>query len=550
MRLGYTNTLFQEGCGIFLIAILPLLIYLKKMDYSLRTPEVLIIASVILAISLLLRLVLIPGKTPAYVAALTVVSVLVVDIQTDWITTLGLRLLLSTIFFCALFWFTRKHLHSLVTIVVGAMVLVTAVLPGEKSAGSIGEPAVRVSDRADLPFVLHLILDEHIGIEGIPAEFDPQRDIAASIRDFYLERSFTVYGRAYSQYSRTRDSISNFMNFDSAANLDAYLDKNHERGMLLANNGWFDLLHDQGYRIHVLESDYLKFFDPETTKNNPSLDTRDSYNTLSIKPIQYAQISAWQKIPFILSIYLKLSWILQPLITDYPELAFSELGQKMHLPQWDLQGHYPVNLASYQALDAFTKQLSHAGPGQAFFAHIQLPHYPYGLDRDCQMELQPSYWYECYNRDVLPQYNTVESRALRYPRYLDQIVCLMSRLDEMFQVLMDKGLWDDAIVIIHGDHGSRISIWPPNTTTKEKMVPADYMDFFSTLFVIKAPGVAAGYNSRMLPIDHLFTRVMRDGIAPGDSLLEAKPSIYLENGKKSLVKQAMPNFAAGKPSPN
>ena len=40
------------------------------------------------------------------------------------------------------------------------MVLVTAVLPGEERVTKAGEPGPRAGDNPDLPFVLHLIIDE------------------------------------------------------------------------------------------------------------------------------------------------------------------------------------------------------------------------------------------------------------------------------------------------------------------------------------------------------------------------------------------------------
>jgi hypothetical protein len=473
-------------------------------------------------------------------------AVLIVDVQTDWITTLGLRLLLNSIFFGVLFWFLRRHLTRLVVIAAGLMVLVTVLLPGEKTVTKTGDPGPRDGDNPDLPFVLHLVLDEHIGIEGIPVEFDPEGEAAAELRDFYLGQSFAVYGRAYSRYYSTRESLTNMMNFDSVGVPAHFLGEVSEQGIIFQDNPWFDMLHEQGYRFHVLESDYMRFFDPGETGVNPYGDTRMAYTAATLKPVETADLTTVQKIPFILSTYFTRSYFLKLVGSAYTDLSFSNLGGTMALPRWDLHGNYPGALATLQVMDLFTDQLRQAGPGQAFFAHIVLPHSPYGLDRDCQPELQPGKWLLTGDKRLVPRTNTPKSRALRYPLYLDQVFCLQSRLDAMFQILKDKGLWERAVVIIHGDHGSRICLWPPIPSMKDKLAASDFMDCFSTLFVVKGPGIEEGYNRQLLPLDHLFGRLFRDGIPPGDPELENNPWVYLQDMDKLMVKQPMPPFAHGR----
>jgi len=137
-----TTERMLDVAGVFLVAVFPLVIF-----------------GLILVFALVCGLLMIFGRTPARIIILACLAVLVVDIQTDWITTLGLRLLLNSIFFGVLFWFLRRHLSRLIVIVVGLMVLATAVLPGEERVTKAGEPAPRAGDNPDLPFVLHLIID-------------------------------------------------------------------------------------------------------------------------------------------------------------------------------------------------------------------------------------------------------------------------------------------------------------------------------------------------------------------------------------------------------
>lgn len=532
--------------GVFLIAVLPFLIFLKHSGYSLHAPEILVIFGLVLFFALFCGLLMIPGGTPARIIIYAWLAVLIVDVQTDWITILGLRLLLNSVFFGALFWSLRRRLTRLAVLTVGLMVLVTAVLPGEKRVTKAGEPASRAGDNPDLPFVLHLILDEQIGIEGIPVEFDPEAQVAAELRDFYLDHSFAVYGRAYSRYTSTRESVANMLNFASSGVPGHFLEGVFKQGILLENNLWFDMLHDQGYRIHVLETSYMGFFEPGEGGVNPHGDTRLSFTTSTIKPLEKADLTFSQKLPFILSTYFTRSYFLKLAGEAYSNLSFSNIGGKLALPRWDLNGNYPGALAALQIMDTFEDQLHQAGPGQAFFAHILLPHSPYGFDRDCRMELQPGKWLFSHDYQLAPRNNTPEGRAVRYPLYLDQMFCLQSRLDDMFQILKDKGLWDNAVVIIHGDHGSRISLWPPIPSLKDVATPTDYMDSYSTLLAVKGPGIPMGYNRQLLPLDHIFTSLFRDGLPPDDPELENNPWVYLQDMDKLMVKQPMPSFAHGR----
>lgn len=537
----------MDVAGVFLVAVLPLLIFLQHSGYSLHASEILVIFSLILGFALVCGLLMAYGKTPARITVYTLLAVLIVDVQTDWITTLGLRLLLNALFFGTLFWLLRRHLTRLILVMVGLMVLVTAVMPGGSGVTRNGEPGPRAGDNQDLPFVLHLILDEQAGVEGIPVEFDPEGQVADRLKDFYLDQSFAVYGRAYSRYGSTAESISNMMNFASSDESCHFLGEAYHRGILLENNPWFDLLHDQGYRIHVLESSFMSFFDPGPEGANPYGDSSLSFVTSTIKPIENADLTVMQKIPFILSAYFTRSYILKMAGVAFTNLALSDLGGKLGIPRWDLQGIKPGALGAMQVLDIFEEQLHQAGPGQAFFAHVLLPHSPYGFDQDCRVELQPGKWLYSKDYSLAPRYNTPESRAVRYPLYIGQMFCLQSRLDAMFQILKDKGLWEKAVVIIHGDHGSRISLWPAAPPMKDELSETDFVDTYSTLFAVKGSKIGGGYHRQLLPIDYLFRSLIMDGLPPDDPGLENNPYVYLQGVDRVLLKQPMPPFAQGRP---
>ncbi len=403
----------RDILGIFLVAAIPLVNYLKNAEYSLISPEILIIYGLILILAVIFAYLMIPGGTSVRVFIYGALAVLVVDVQTDWITTIGLRLLLNSLFFGGLFWILRRRLTSFVLVVAGAVLLSILVTPGGDRLVRTGEPGPLPGDDPDLPFILHLILDEHIGIEGIPAEFDPQGRYSTRLRDFYLDQDFAVYGRAYSRYLATQESVPNLLNFSSSGEPGYFFDGGFRKNVLLENNAWFDLLHDRGYRIHVMETSFMRFFDPGDQGSNPYCDTRLHYYMYSLKPIERMDVHPGKKVAYLLGGFYKESYFLSRIQGVYSDIQSSRMGSGL-LPSLDINVPYPGQKTALDAMGILEEQLQGAGPGQVFFGHVLLPHSPYGLGPDCGLEPQTDNWLSNYDRELTPRFNSPAGRALRY----------------------------------------------------------------------------------------------------------------------------------------
>ncbi len=94
------------------------------------------------------------------------------------------------------------------------------------------------------------------------------------------------------------------------------------------------------------------------------------------------------------------------------------------------------------------------------------------------------------------------------------MICTHRMLGALFDQLNELGRYEDTLVIVQGDHGSRIDMGPPRAQVAKELGRRDYVDAFSTLYAIKWPGGSAGYDRRMLPIDELLARHVRDGPLP------------------------------------
>ena len=109
-------------------------------------------------------------------------------------------------------------------------------------------------------------------------------------------------------------------------------------------------------------------------------------------------------------------------------------------------------------------------------------------------------------------------------------------------MVIDKaGLLRDATIIIHGDHGSRITLRDPIIAYRDQATKIDYVDSFSTLFAIRSPEIEPGYSSRLRPLPNLIAEHILRMPAPMDD-----QTVFLRNDSKlegiDLMPVPMPNF--------
>jgi len=198
-------------------------------------------------------------------------------------------------------------------------------------------------------------------------------------------------------------------------------------------------------------------------------------------------------------------------------------------------------VATLPILDLVREEVVQAQPGTLFFAHLLLPHGPYGLTATCDVRPNPDDWLLGFDEKVGARRNNKGTRFMRYPLYLQQMECLIQRLDDFLHALDESPQGKDAIVIVHGDHGSRLDCGPLEHKLASKLSPSDWTDGLSTLFAIKHPNIQPGYDRRFLPIDELFGAVIRDGFIPGGEDWVERPEVFLEQ-RNNLKPHHMPRF--------
>ena len=499
-----------------LLLLTPFIIFIKYQGYSILRPETFFCFALLAVIGAALGLFMELLGQYTRVVVFSFLVTLQADIQlqqTDRSLILWITFAVSLI----VFWFLRKHLARMGMFIVVILFLSTIFIPTGSLDSNQLVTRQFVPGNPNLPIFLHVILDENISVEGIPEQFDPDGYHAEALRDFYLDRGFQVFGRAYSRYYNTWHTMPNLVNFHDTENYTRYCG-GVSRKFFLKRNQYFELMSKRGYQIHVYQSDYLDYCPDNIEGNVASCYT---YELEAIKSIENSPISTGSKFRMIMGMYSRLSSILSPL----------------HL----LEGRVsPVT--SMALLNRLETDLNQASPGMMFLVHLMLPHSPYAFEPDCQFRENPEQWLFASNRNLKKKNNTPASRAERYPLYLEPIECTNLKLDKLFGSLQATGKFNNMIILIHGDHGSRIILGKPTLKSgKNPLTKSDVVDGFSTLFAVKWPGRPAEYDRRILPIGPLFAALMTTGEVP-PGLDWAGGQFFFLKGLPKMQKRAMPDF--------
>jgi hypothetical protein len=326
----------------------------------------------------------------------------------------------------------------------------------------------------------------------------------------------------------------------------AWFQGEFREGMTLKENAWFVLLRQRGYRLHVVQSTGFRYLEPGGEGTYPG-DTISEFEPQDLPAIARAPLTTSQKVPFLLGTYIRLSFFLKKFARGFDRFKDSALGQSLPLPDWHLEGTLLAPFSAMNSTEKFIGDLAGAGPGQAWLVHLLSPHSPFGFRGDCSLEPDFSRWLLSRDPQADPLRNTPSSRAARYPLYLEQMRCIHRKMAEAFDLLKSRGLWEDSLVIVHGDHGSRISLHQVLPANADILPASDYPDQFSTLFAVKLPGGKARYDSRQLPLDHLFGRMLLEGEEPGNPALEADPRVFLQERYDRMIEVPLPAFGRSLP---
>jgi hypothetical protein len=515
--------------------------------YSYAAPEFLICLAGLIALALLFGLAGAVGGWPVRVLLTAGLLLLFVDLQFDWLNLSSpwpeLRAIGGFVLALILSFALRRHLSRIVTAVFATMLVSTVVLaavdgPVSRDSGAASADSGRAATvepsppaRPQLPILVHLILDEHIGIEGIPEDVPHGREMREFLRDFFETYGFRVFARAYSRYAYTHNSLPNLVNFASEPVDSAFTSG---RGpYILQSNRYFELLGRAGHKIYVYQPDFVDFCTP------PREYIVKCATGGKMKIVESSDLPVADKVTLIYRRFADLSSLLAAARRRYRHMQQVLRPAGWTLPEWWFKEGYLGPLPEMPLFDEVTAAVARASPGDVFFVHLLVPHDPYVYDAMCDLQPVPE-WEVSRNPGPIPP-NDRESRARRYGLYLEQMRCLYRKLDAMFQAWQKAAIFDQLAIVLHGDHGSRIFQRSPAVKNQGKLSHSDYVDEFSTLFAVKGPRHPPGYDRRAAPIEQLLGEVVGGPTRNAD--MHAEPYVFLESGPaQPMLRQPLPTF--------
>ena len=289
-------------------------------------------------------------------------------------------------------------------------------------------------------------------------------------------KDFTLYSRAYSRFAETQYALASLMNPSDGADVTELLRVEDGRYTLLRNT-WFDRLRSQGYAIKVYQTDRLDMCSEPTP-----VDSCYTYSLYSPNPVQRSSVQTGERLRMLIR-----------------KLNF---GDAIPLP---------APLAASEALERFEKDIAQTPRGVAYVVHLLLPHEGFLYRSDCSIR-DPADWEGANRLKGL----TSDRRTAVYQHYLEHVVCTERRINQLFDRLRSLRVYDDATIVVHGDHGSRIAEQPWINPTPSRLSQRDLLDHFSTLFAVKAPGSIPGVVEEPMLIQQMFAALFLDAGA-GDS---------------------------------
>jgi len=403
-----------------------------------------------------------------------------------------------------------RNLGLVLATVFGVTLLTTLLLPAEPVP--LGETFRRdTAEAKDLPLVVHLVFDEQIGIDGLPANVAGGDELRDELRRFYEDFGFTLYGRAYSEYSRTRHSVVALLNgLDS---LDGVMTEDPSDYLRLYwNNRWFQGLAERGYLINAYHLNGWDYCGGEPGHAARCV----TYTSGSITNIEYSKLTVEAKVRVILTNYLRT-------LVPYRayKVAAGPAGWPPRVFPEEPTLYAPDSLAVFEQMLTDIRTMPR---GTAFFAHLMIPHVTHMLDQDCRIRADPLTWTGYGEIDLSTgAMNTSESRTGRYAGYFAQVRCLHSALRRFLEGLEEIGVFEDATIVLHGDHGSRIARIAPLTTMPQPLSDEDMADMYSVLYAVRVPSLAPGYREELVSVQALFRETFLGGTRGA-----GPPEVYLD----------------------
>ncbi len=505
-----------------LILLTPFVSFLKFQDYSLLSIEVAYIIGCVAVLSIVLGAIARWGGRLGSAIIVAGCLTLFADFQFEARLT---YLAIGAVGLVVLGWLLARQLLPVLAAVFSVVLLSTFIVPAQPSDSGF----VTISDkdiRSELPPVLHIILDEHIGIEGIERTTTWEKKAFSDLKSFYIESGFRLYGGAYANYADTFNSIPSFLNNTLPTKSWAYVKNGSDGLSAVEQNAYLRRYTERGYGVRVYQSKYFNFCEAPGI----ALLSCKSYNYTGLDNLDALTDKATVKAELVLARFLNRSRIY-----GLGRSVYQGLAARGFLNLRRIENNNFAPLASYPYFEILARDIAEGTGGQMFFAHLLIPHRPFMFDEACEVVIDhPFDHLERRSPEWLADYK----RA-----YFEQVACTTKLMSGLFEALRAAGVYDRMAIVVHGDHGSRIGPFAPKTDTWTSFDLPMLRAQYSTLFAIKAPEIDAGYDDRLFSLRGLLAAVADWNGKAFDPVPDQEHVVLLEGREAGVLeKRPLPDF--------
>ncbi len=514
---------------LLFVSLYPLLKFLQIHSYPLFKPEIFVLITGTILVSILLWLLSLKKRAIFhFIFSFCVFWIVSIAPTADSPRVIAIKATLALCLFFVLRLIDRKPRPVLYLLFMVGMLAGDFLAP-HPAANTLGKTTVVLSKEAPFTIegttphhILYFIFDEQLGLDGFDHTTPRGAEVKKEIELFFQKYGFTIFPKAFSQYFFTDNSLSNTLNNSSETILASLLEQTKSGIPLLKKNKFFDWAAGQGKNIRVYQSTYMDFCAWPGV-----IDLCYTYPKNSIAALANTAYTTKEKAWVIASSYLTTNSL------------FQEVNK--HLTDRDIFKTRTGPLTTFPNLmEQLQKDLASTHKDSLFFVHAPIPHFPYVYDKDCRPR-PVSEWQSNKRFNTGPHKNTPNSYLEKYNLYDDQVLCIYKTLDGFLTELKTQNLYDGMTIIMQGDHGSRINLdTEPYYNDYGKISAQDMITSHATLMAFKRAGQTQFESDPQL-ID--ITRILWNRflkVKPHE--INPQPVVILKQkkGKKEMIPVPMP----------
>lgn len=226
---------------------------------------------------------------------------------------------------------------------------------------------------------------------------------------------FVSYTDAISNYSATKGSVPSFLTGKMIPHNIKYSDF---LSQYVSKFGLPKIFSNKGYLVSVISVYYwFDYFYKDRFVSEPKISQKTMQKYHSSQLLDY-------------SLFRIFPHFIKPRIFNDGEWLISkEISKKAHIPN-----SYPEKANFF--LDLMTENMTVSNQTPRFkMIHVTTPHPQFRFNRNCE----------------LAQFSTY-SQAM-----LEQSMCAMKKLNQLLNKLKENGIYDNSLIVVTSDHGSRVS---------------------------------------------------------------------------------------------